>query len=77
MKDELLTGAREPRAVANWDDVPRIPAQTYTPPPTNLPESVSAAQIATENRDRWYNIGPGDRAPLAGTTVPENDGGGK
>jgi hypothetical protein len=53
----------------------RGPVREYVPPPTNLPESVSAAQVASESRARTYNVAPGNRGPLAGTTVEESDNG--
>ena len=42
---------------------------------SSLPTSVSQASLLAENRDRWYNIGPGGSgAPtLAGTEVKESD----
>ena len=42
---------------------------------SSLPTSAEQATLLAENRDRWYNIGPGGRdAPtLAGTAVKESD----
>jgi hypothetical protein len=46
----------------------------YTPPPTNLPESVSASQMARRSLE-YHNLGPGgSSAPLlGGTQVVEGD----
>lgn len=46
-------------------------ATEYHAPPSNLPMQVAAAQVANESLERTYNVGPGDRSPLAGTV---NDG---
>jgi hypothetical protein len=51
----------------------RSPVREYVAPPSNLLESVSAAQVASESRARTYNVAPGSRSPLAGTSVEESD----
>ena len=55
-----------------WPRTP-LPAREYLPLASNLPLKVSAEQVARESLDRTYNMGPGDRSPLAGTTVEEGD----
>lgn len=42
----------EPRAVSNWADVPRLGAVVNAGPTTSLPESVSAAEILAQNKQR-------------------------
>ena len=42
-------------------------------PDSNLPENISAASIATRSLERTYNMGPGNRSPLAGTEVRRSD----
>jgi hypothetical protein len=69
------TGARASFPSGEPSTLPSLFAGEYSAPPSNLPEQVSQATIASENRERWHNIGPGDsNAPtLAGTTVEESD----
>ena len=62
MKDELIKNFGEvsglprtesvPRAVSEWQNTPRILATENAGPPSNLPESVSAAEILAQNEQR-------------------------
>jgi hypothetical protein len=64
----------------SFPDLYDRPAVEYVPPPSNLPMSVSQAEIAQKNRDYW-STGPSDSeadAPLlAGTKVFEIKRGGQ
>jgi len=51
-------GARSPRTIVDFAELPSLFQGENAGPPTALPESVSAAQIADENRARWGNLGP-------------------
>ena len=62
-----------PRAVSEWQNAPRFSAVESTGPASNLPESVSAAEIADQSLTRSYNMAPGNRSPLAGTEVRKSD----
>ena len=82
------TGATEPynetfpakvtRAVSEWQNAPRFSAVESTGPASNLPESVSAAEILAENEGRGDNMWPARdpaSAPiLSGTKVVATDG---
>ena len=67
------TGARASFPTGEPSTLPSLFAGEHTAGESNLPEQVSQATILADNRQRWGNIGPGDRAPFAGTTVPEAD----
>jgi hypothetical protein len=52
------TGAKVPRAVANWDEVPRLGSTENAGLTSSLPEQVTQSEIADENERLWGNIGP-------------------
>jgi len=54
-------------------DLPSLFGGENAGPPSNLPEQIPAATVAQESIARTYNMGPGNRSPLAGTTVEEGD----
>jgi hypothetical protein len=55
----------DPRAVANWRDLPDFGSVENAGPPTNLPESVPASSAVAESLRRSQNIlSPADRGDL-------------
>jgi hypothetical protein len=52
----------EPRAVAPWEDVPKLGATTNYGPPSSLPDAVDASTIARQSLARCGNVfAPADR----------------
>jgi hypothetical protein len=52
----------EPRAVARWEDVPKLGATTNYGPQSSLPDSVDGSSLVQESLRRCENIlSPADR----------------